>query len=239
MRAVVLQPMYLPWMGYFGLVDIADVFVFYDDVQFVRRSWQNRNRIKWQDGSALWLTVPVHHHQYGQMITQVTIDNRTKWSNKHLERIKQAYSAAPYFGRYSSMLESIFVKNWEHLADFDIRLIVEIASLLGLGHNKFKKSSEYPSSGSATDKLVNLLKLIGADEYVSGPAATSYLEVEKLRQAGISLYWFRPEHPTYSQLWGDFVSYLSVIDLIFNLGPESMQLIRDASHSALQKDPKS
>jgi len=125
------------------------------------------------------------------------------------------------------------------VADLDISLIVEIASLLGLSRNKFKRSSEYPPSGSATDKLVNLLQLIGADEYVSGPSASSYLEVQKLKEAGISLYWFKPEHPTYSQLWGNFVPYLSMIDLIFNVGPESTQLMRDASHSALQKDLKS
>jgi hypothetical protein len=234
MRAVVLQPMYLPWMGYFGLVDIADVFIFYDDVQFVRQSWQNRNRIKWSDGTVLWLTVPVQR-QFGQTIAEVVIDNSSRWRNRHWECIKQAYSKAPFFGQYSPVLESLFSKDWDRLVDLNMNLIMEVSSTLALSRDKFKRSSDYTTSGSGTEKLINLLRLIRADEYVSGPSASSYIDIDKFRKAKIALYWYQPEYPVYPQLWGGFVPYLSAIDLIFNAGSRSMQLIRDAGRNAVHK----
>lgn len=236
MRVVVLQPMYLPWVGYFGLIDMADVFVFYDDVQFVRQSWQNRNRIKWMTGEPIWLTVPVQR-QYGQMISEVRVDNTTPWRNRHWECITQAYSKAPFFRQYAPVLKSLYSKEWERLADLDISLVMQIASALELDHSKFQTSSKCHSSGHGTERLINLLKHLGADEYISGPSAAAYVDLSKFREAGIALYWHKPEHPIYQQLWGDFVPSLSVVDLIFNAGSKTMQLIREAEMNALQRDP--
>ena len=140
MKVVVLQPMYLPWLGYFGLIDIADTFVFYDDVQFVRQTWQNRNRIKWRNGGTLWLTVPVQR-AFRQTIAEVIIDNTLQWRNKHLECIKQAYANAPFFQQYAPILESLFSRHWDRLADLDTALIKEITAILGLNQNKFKELS--------------------------------------------------------------------------------------------------
>jgi len=237
MRVVVLQPMYLPWIGYFGLIDIADVFVFYDDVQFVRQSWQNRNRIKWCTGKPIWLTVPVHR-VYGQKINEVKIDDGSPWRNRHWECIGQAYSKATFFQQYRPVLEPLYSRRWDHLADLNMSLITEVASTLGLNSAKFETSSEFSVNGSGTERLIDLLKHLGADEYVSGPSASEYLDVDKFREAGIALYWYRLEHPVYPQLWGDFVPHLSAIDLIFNVGAESMHVIRDAARNAIQRDPR-
>jgi len=237
MRAVVLQPMYLPWIGYFGLVDIADVFVFYDDVQFVRQTWQNRNRIKTRNGKPTWLTVPVRR-AYGQKINEVMIDSSTGWESNHWERIRESYSKAPFFRQYRQVLESQYSKKWDHLADLNISLTKELASALDLNLDKFEISSKRCISGEATQRLINLLRSLDANEYVSGPAAAAYIDVGKFREAGFALYWYRPEHPVYPQLWGDFVPYLSVIDLVFNVGRRSSEVIRNAARNALQRDPR-
>jgi len=232
MKAVVLQPTYLPWMGYFGMIDIADVFVFYDDTQFVKQSWQQRNRIKTSSGP-LWLTVPVVR-SFGQKINEVKVNNNTKWSERHWKSIKYDYSKAPFLNDYIQVFEEIYSKEWTYLIDLNITIIKEITRILGL-KTEFVFSSELKAEGTKTDRLINIITEIGADEYVSGPAAKSYMDVERFAREGISLYWYEFEHPVYPQLYGDFIAYLSVIDLLFNVGEESLELIRKGGEHALKK----
>ena len=179
MKAVILQPMYLPWMGYFGMIDIADVFVFYDDVQFSNQSWQQRNRIKTNNG-VVWLTVPVLKN-FGQKINEVKINNSTNWRKKHLKTIKYSYSKAPYFKDYKDIFEEIYDKEWEYLCELDIHIIKTISEILGL-KTKFILSSELNVEGKKTDRLINVLKKINATEYISGPSAKAYIEPEKFKK---------------------------------------------------------
>ena len=243
MKAVVLQPMYLPWMGYFGMMDQADVFVFYDDVQFNKDSWQQRNRIKvpTESGETKWLKVPIIE-DFGQNIESVQIDQSQEWRQTHLSTIKSAYGSdpvpygsdsAPFFEDYIGLLESTYDKNWESLRDLNVHLIREIAEALGITSAKFQLSSDLDIAGSGTEKLINTLQQIGANEYISGPGAKDYLDVDMFVEKGISLFWHEFDHPEYSQLYGEFVSHLSVIDILFHMGEESSELIRKAEENAL------
>jgi len=232
MKVVILQPTYLPWIGYFGLIDIADVFVFYDDVQFVKRSWQRRNRIKTPKGW-IWLTVPVIQI-FGQKINEIKINNNLDWRDKHSKSIKHSYSKAPFFGEYMPIFQEIYEKKLEYLADLNITLIKKITEILGLD-KKFLLSSELEVTGKKTDRLIRILKRTGGNEYISGPGAKSYIEIEKFNDNGITLYWYEFNHPTYPQLYGDFIPFLSVIDLLFNVGSRSLDLIRKSGENAVKR----
>jgi len=237
MRAVILQPTYLPWIGYFGLIDLADVFVFYDDVQFVERSWQRRNKIKMPNGNWIWLSVPAIQ-KFGQKINEVKINNNTNWAEKHWKSIKYAYSKAPFFKDYAPIFEELYKKEWTYLSDLNITLIEKIVELLGLNATKFIPSSELKVEGEKTARLISILNKTGADEYISGPAAKVYVEANKFKMEGITLYWYEFNHPIYPQLYGDFIPFMSVIDLLFNIGENAMSYIREGSKNALILDKK-
>ena len=232
MRAVVLQPTYLPWVGYFGMIEIADIFVFYDDTQFVKQSWQQRNKIKTQNGWIL-LIVPVLQ-KLGQKIKEVKINNNINWYEKHWKSIMYNYNKAPFLKDHAPILREVYEKKWEYLVNLNITLIKEITKILGL-KTKFILSSELNVEDRKTNRLINILNKIGADEYVSGPAARSYIEIEKFKTERIELYWYEFNHPSYSQLYGDFIPYLSVIDLLFNVGDEAINYIREGTQNKLDE----
>jgi hypothetical protein len=210
-------------MGYFALVDACDIFVVYDDVQFSHQSWQHRNRIRNQEGW-MWLTVPIIRNEK-QLINEVMIDNHINWRMKHYKSIVQNYSSAPYYEQYIERFEGIYRQDWEKLVDLNVALIKELAALLNIRVPKIVKSSEMETSGQKTDRLLPILKSLGADTYISGVAAKDYLEVNKLNDAGIKVFWFEYHHPVYPQK-GEFISYLSAIDLLLNTGEKAIDYIR-------------
>jgi hypothetical protein len=235
MRAVVLQPTYLPWMGYFGMIDIADVFVFYDDVQFEKQGWQQRNRIKTPQGEA-WLSVHIYH-DFGQKINEVKINDASNWRKKHWQSIYQSYAKAPHFLEYQDEIEKIYQMEWVYIGELNIFIIKKLSELLGVRIPKFIKSSELEGiTGQKTDRLFPILEQIGADEYVTGPGTRDYLETDKFRERGIKLYWYEFQHPVYPQIRGEFTPYLSVIDLLFNTGGEAIKYIREGTRNALKLD---
>lgn len=228
-KAVILQPTYLPWIGYFGMIDAADIFVFYDDVQFVKKSWQQRNRIKIQ-GTAKWLTVPVTHN-HRPKINEVKINNLKKWTKnwtyKHWRSIDYSYNKAPFFEDYNSEIKEIYDKQWQSLCDLDIYIIKELSRCLKIHEPKFIRSSAIEGiEGVKTDRVMNILKEIGADELLANPGARAYIEKDKFKDENIKLYWFEFKHPVYPQLGGEFIPFLSVIDLLFNTGKKSRNYIK-------------
>jgi hypothetical protein len=238
MRAVVLQPTYLPWMGYFGMIDIADTFVFYDDVQFSVQSWQQRNKIKSANGNWIWLSVPIVR-KFGQNINDVRINNTTNWKKKHWASIFQSYTKAPCFEEYKEEIERIFQIEREYLSDLNISIIKKLSELLGVRIPEFMKSSEFGDiTGQKTDRLLLVLEKIGADEYVSGPGAKEYINIGVFKEKGIKLYWYEFQHPVYPQIRGEFISYLSAIDLLFNTGGEAAGYIREGAKDALKLDER-
>lgn len=234
-------------MGYFGMIDQADVFVFYDDVQFSRDSWQQRNRVKIPEasGQTEWLTVPVVE-DFGQDIRNVQIDQDREWQQEHLSTIRSAYgpesvpygtASATYFDDYIGIFEEVYEDSCKSLCDLNTRLIKTISEELGITTNvEFYLSSDFDISGSGTEKLIKTLQHINADGYISGPGAKDYLNVDEFIENGISLYWHEFDHPEYNQLYGDFVSHLSIIDALFNVGRETASLIRSGEENALVKE---
>ena len=217
---VILQPGYLPWLGFFDQLRRADVFVYYDDVQYDKHGWRNRNRIKTQTGPK-WLTVPVRHGGQGfQRTLDVEIDARTSWQRKHVASIRQAYARAPFCDRYLPALEELIQRKWERLVDLDIACADVLAKWLGL-QRRIERSSMLGIEGERSERLLNICRHFGASTYVSGDAAQGYLDVALFARHGVAVEWQRFVHPIYPQLHGEFVPFLSALDLLFNCGDEA------------------
>ena len=217
---VVLQPGYLPWLGFFDQLRRADVFVYYDDVQYDKHGWRNRNRIKTQSGP-VWLTVPVRHSGLGTpRILDVEIDGRQPWARKHAASVRQAYAAAPFAARYVPELEEVLHRKWERLVDLDLACASLLAGWLGLAR-RVERSSALGVCGERSERLLRICQQFGATRYVSGDAARDYLDVALFERHGIAVEWQAFEHPVYPQLHGPFVPFLSALDLVLNCGDEA------------------
>ena len=232
LRLAVLQPGYLPWLGFFDQLQRSDCFIFYDDVQFDKNGWRNRNRVKSTAGEPHWLTVPVRVHSLAQRLMDTEIDNRQPWARKHVGTIRQFYSHAPHLNRFLPQLEELlFGTKWERLCDLDLAVIKLMCSWLGLKRNNMC-SSELSIEGERSERLVNFCLHVGADRYLSGNAAQSYLDVELFASRGIEVEWQNYKHPTYPQQHGAFVPYLSTLDLLLNCGDDSLEIISEGSRDA-------
>jgi len=222
---VVLQPGYLPWLGFFDQMNRADIFVYYDDVQFDKHGWRNRNRVKSSKGP-VWLTVPVIHSGLGtQPINQVAVDNRQKWARKHLETVRQLYARAPFAKRYLPELEEVLIgREWQLLVDLDLAVTALMCRWIGLDR-RIERSSCLEIDGSKSSRLLNLARHCGADRYLSGDSAQDYLDGPLFGGAGVAVEWQDYTHPVYAQQHGEFVPYLSALDLILNVGPDSLEVI--------------
>jgi len=226
MKCVIIQPSYIPWRGYFDQIRQADLFLFYDDVQYDKHGWRNRNRIKTSQGLR-WLTIPVQNQH--SPINEVCIDWKQNWSKKHWTTLQQSYCRAPYFDHYADILEDFYSRKIELLADFTIDLTVALAREMGFVHTKFVRSSTLQVSGSKTDRLIQILTQLGASDYLSGPSARDYIEVDKFEAAGINLEYIQYDYPEYPQLYPPFESQVSILDLLFMTGPEAPCFMNHAS----------
>lgn len=224
MTVAILQPGYIPWLGFFDQVRRSDVFVYYDDVQYDKHGWRNRNRIKSPKGPQ-WLTVPVLHKGMNKpLITEILIDNRSPWQRKHAGSIRQFYSDAPYIETYIPELESLFNQPWERLADLDIAVIELMCRWLGLKRQTVR-SSELGIQGAQSERLAAICGHFGATRYLSGDSARDYLDLDRFQSRNIAVEWQQYLHPVYGQLHGEFVPYLSALDLLLNEGPESLNIL--------------
>jgi hypothetical protein len=230
---VVLQPGYLPWLGFFEQLARADEFVYLDDVQFDKHGWRNRNRIK-GPGGPVWLTVPVRVSGLEQpVIRDVEIDaTQRRWATKHLQALRQHYGRCPHFDWLYPDLEACLTQSWTRIADLDITLTQRLAGKLGL-QRRTHRSSELAVPDDRCGRLIDLCRRMECGFYYSGAAARDYLDVEDFRAAGIRVEFQDYAHPTYPQRYGEFVPYLSVVDLMFNCGPESLSILLAGSESAV------
>ncbi len=218
MKVAVVQPSYLPWRGYFHMIEKADVFVFYDDVQYDKHGWRNRNRIKTANGPR-WITVPVAARgnvASGLAINEVAIADQ-RWPAKHLATLRQAYARAPHVERTLAVLEPHLTAGHEQLAELTIALTVALAAELGL-EREFVRSSQLGVEGARMQRLLAVLERVGATHYVSGPSARDYLDEASLRAAGITLEYMAYDYPPYGQLHPPYEPQVSVVDLMAMLG---------------------
>ena len=227
MTCVILQPSYIPWRGYFHQIQKADHFVFYDDVQYDKHGWRNRNRIKTPQGPQ-WLTIPVRaKDNVGEhrTIHEIEIDWDRPWSRKHLESLRQAYRRAPFSAEWEPFLAEVYARTPSYLAPFTIDLTIELARRLGIAHTRFLRSSELGIPGHRTGRLIAIVQHLGCDRYVSGPSARGYLEEDRFAEAGITLEYMRYDYPEYPQLHPPFDPKVTVLDLLFMTGPDAPKYI--------------
>jgi len=217
-RVAVLQSNYVPWKGYFDIIHDVDEFVFHDDLQYTKNDWRNRNLIKTPKGTE-WLTIPVGTRA-DRLICEVTLPDRS-WAEKHWRLIREHYRRAPYFAHCAPYFEDVYLRReWKSLSELNQSLVAEIArDFLGI-RTRFADSRQYAPTGGKLDRLIDLLLRAGATTYVSGPAAKAYIEPQRFADAGIELVWKDyTGYPEYPQLHPPFTHQVSVIDLLFNVGP--------------------
>ncbi|MCC6299621.1 MAG: WbqC family protein [Anaerolineales bacterium] len=225
MNVVILQPSYIPWRGYFDQIRRADLFIFYDDIQYDKHGWRNRNQIKTHQGKQ-WLTIPVHSKgvTQGVLIKDVRIDWSKPWAKSHLKTLAISYSKAPYFKQYLPLIESLYERRDEFLADFTIETSMQLARELGFSSTRFMRSSELSNiEGQKTDRVLNILKQVGATHYICGPSASSYMESEKFDAAGIAFEYMRYDYPEYLQLYPPYDPFVSILDPLFMLGNQAKE----------------
>ena len=224
-RVAIMQPTYLPWLGYFGLMQSVDLFIVLDSVQFAKRSWQQRNQIKTVNGP-LWLPVPVlSKGKREQLISEVEIDYSKNFPRSHMKTLDMNYKKSAYFDVLSPQLFAIFLADNKYLAGLTVSSIRWIHDVLGI-KTPIRLASEFDVSGTKAELLVSLCEQVGATEYISPPGSKVYLdESDAFVRRNIPLRYFHFTHPEYTQRFGEFLPNMSVIDLIFNCGPDSISLI--------------
>lgn len=232
------QPHYLPWLGLLDKADQADLFVYVDHVQFLRKGWQNRNFVKTQQGPTL-LTVPVLQESRAERIDEKLVDERRPWRKKHRRTIEQSYHAAPYWDRYGPALLELYDRPRDRLADVAIdstRLAFEAFGVT----TPVRRSGEFGVvPGAKTEMIAALCKEVGATTFISGDGARAYLDADLLAAAGVEVEWQSFDHPVYRQLHAasGFAPRLAAFDLLLNVGPESLALLRRRRARAQEGEP--
>lgn len=227
MKCVILQPSYIPWRGVFDQIRQADVFVFYDDVQYDKHGWRNRNQLKTPQGKQ-WLTIPVSAKgavSEGVPINQVPIIWNKAWNKEHLKTLRQHYGKAPHYKAYEPLLEEYYARHDTLLADFTIDFTIALARALHIEHTQFVRSSTLGVSGTKTDRIIQVLQKLGVDQYISGPSAKDYIEPEKFESAGIGLRYVNYDYPEYPQLYPPYDPAVTILDLLFMTGDQALKYI--------------
>ncbi len=227
-KIAILQSNYIPWKGYFDLMASVDEFIIYDEVQFTRQDWRNRNRIKTADGPK-WLTIPVA--QKGRMeknISEIEVLYDSRWAHKHWATICQNYLKAPFFKAFQAPFQAFYEALPERklsLSAINYELIQIINQILGI-HTPILNSADFEMQGDRCQRLIHLCQQRSASHYLSGPAAQSYLDESLFQKAGIEVQWMDySRYPEYPQLYPPFDHAVSVVDLIFNVGPDALSYL--------------
>ena len=218
------QPVYLPWLGLFHKISLAETFVYFDQVQYLPKDWMNRNKIRTKDGS-IWLTVPVLRKGYRDLKTsEIEINNSIDWQKKHLRSISLNYKKSPYFENYIPFFEDVYSRKWEFLGDLNEYMLKWFLDELGIKVN-FLNAKNFKFEGEKSSLILNMCKKLDASTYIFGTLGKDYANVHEFEKNNVKLIFQDYNHPKYSQLYSEFVSHLSVIDLLFNHGPKSLEII--------------
>jgi hypothetical protein len=223
-KIAILQSNYIPWKGYFDMINSVDEFILYDTVQFTKNDWRNRNKIKTNNG-VNWITIPVKH-SISQKINEIQVFNDI-WQQKHWKTLSQMYSKSKYFSEYKALFGNIYLNmNETFLSEINYIFICEVNKILDI-KTKISWSSDYELSGEKSERLLNICKQTGASEYISGPAAKSYLNEELFHIENIKVTWMDYSgYPEYNQLFPPFEHGVSILDLIFNEGPNARKFMK-------------
>ena len=228
MKVAIIQPSYIPWRGYFHQIFKSDLFIFYDDVQYDKHGWRNRNRLKTANG-VQWITIPVLSGgviENSTPINQIRIDWSRNWNEKHWAMISQSYAHSPFFKEFEHLLKPFYANRPSMLADFTIDRTIFLTRLMGFDQVKFMKASELSNvSGIKTDRLIQILTQVKTTEYITGPKANNYIEKEKFEEDNLSLEFMDYNYPEYPQSFPPYDANLSILDLLFNTGKDAARFI--------------
>lgn len=223
-KIAILQSNYIPWKGYFDMIAAVDEFILYDDVQFTKNDWRNRNKIKTQNGIH-WLSVPVGQ-DIRRLVCEVELTDKC-WQSKHWSTISHSYKRTPHFEAIASKLEPLYLQHeYTHLSQLNRTLIEFVCEQLGI-KTKISNSWDYTLIEGKSERLADLCTQAGGTEYISGPAAKDYIDESVFTERGIKLAWFDyAGYPEYPQLWGEFIHEVTILDLLFNCGKDASRYMR-------------
>ena len=218
------QPQYLPWLGYFDKIDKADAFVLLDNVQFKKNEWQNRNKIKTVQGW-MWLTVPVLY-KFPQLINEVGVNNTDRWQHKQRQALVSNYRKSPFWQMLEGFFEETFSRQWTIISELNIHVVKMLINLLGIETPVHVASEMGTFPEDPDERLIALTKHLGGDTYLAGSGGKDYMDLAKYEKNGIRVIFQEYHHPTYGQLYGQFEPYMSAIDLLYNHGEKSLDILR-------------
>jgi hypothetical protein len=231
----IIQSNYIPWKGYFDAINAADEVILYDDMQYTKNDWRNRNKIKTAQGTQ-WISIPIDvKGKLNQKINESKVSNRHfGWRKAHWKALQLSYSNAPYFNSYKSIFEMLYLQNDEvYLSKINYSFIKSICEILGI-ETTIRWSSEFKLIEGRNERLVALCGQTKATDYIIGPSAKSYVNEKLFAAEGINIHWLDYSgYPEYKQLYGIFVHEVSIIDLIFNEGPNAKNYLKSFSGSSL------
>jgi hypothetical protein len=222
----IVQSSYIPWKGYFDLINAVDAFTLYDDVQYTRRDWRNRNKIKTRDGLQ-WLTIPVETKgNYEKPIREIRISDPS-WPRRHFDSIRHSYARSPYFAQYEPLLEDLYLSPMPpYLTEVNFRFLTALCGVLGIT-TPITRSDLGETVTGRNERLIALCRHAGAERYLSGPAARDYLDETLFAAAGIKVaYADYSDYPEYPQRFPPFDHHVSIVDLILNVGPEARHFMK-------------
>jgi len=218
------QPVYIPWLGLFHKIALADTFISFDQVQYQPRDWNNRNRIKTFNGD-IWLTVPVLKKGYlDKKISEIEINNELAWGKKHWKSIRLAYSKAPYFSLYADYFEDVYSREWKTITELNVSMLKWFLNVLGIDV-PVRSAGEWMFQGRKSDLVLDMCKQVGATTYIFGSLGEDYADVDVFNEAGTAVHFQKYNHPSYTQLHGEFIPYMSILDLLFNCGANSLEVL--------------
>ena len=224
MIVAIHQPQFMPWLGYLDKMDRCDVFVFLDNVQYKKNEYQNRNRIKSSHGWQ-WLTVPTHY-KFPQKIDEVQINNSVNWRTKHLHSLMMNYGKSSYYKKYIEYFTELYQQDWSMLSKLNMASVILLKDLLGIESDTVIASEMDGISDEPSQRLVDICVQLGADTYLAGTDSIKYMDVDRFREAGIKVTFQDFQHPVYTQMFHEFEYFMSGIDLMFNCGEKSIEIIR-------------
>lgn len=227
-KIAILQPNYIPWKGVFDLIDRVDHFVFYDDVQYTKKDWRNRNYIKSKD-SDLLLSVPVKTKgKTGQLIKDTLIDNDHKWQMKHYKSIVNCYKQSQFFERYHFILEELYLNNtWNLLSELNVFSTKIISKAINIQTNWHLSSNLSKSGSKIGDKAIKICKELNCNYFINGPSSKKFLDLNLFKKNNIHVEFIKYEFPLYHQQYTPFSHNVSILDVIFNCGPNALKFIRN------------
>ena len=224
MKISIIQPCFVPWLGYFEQIAVADVFVYMDDVQYTKKDWRNTNQLKTQNGIKR-IFVPVKKPSRCTRINEAVISHDEKWQEILLNKIKAWYKKSLYFKEIMSLIDPIILSHFEKLVDFNFALNNALLSYLEISTPIYFSSQVPRNTNDKNLRIIEICNHFNADILYDGKSAADFIDTDLFQRSGIEVYFQNYQHRPYRQLWGDFVPYMSVLDLLMNEGKRSREII--------------